>query len=124
MYLKQSFNLCEDCIWSIRSIIIETYSFSAFVFQIYNNMLDQTFSDYQNAPATLDISALTKPSENKTQSVNDYCRTHATEETKVEMSDSDTVAAEEELLKPSDTEWSVFTESWSNYFIFILKQFM
>lgn len=66
-------------------------------------MLDQTSSDYQNAPAILDISALTKQSE-KTQSANDYCQTHATEEIKVEMSESDTVAAEEKLLKPSDAE--------------------
>ncbi|XP_037613488.1 receptor-type tyrosine-protein kinase FLT3 isoform X1 [Sebastes umbrosus] len=70
--------------------------------KLYHNMLDLTPSDYQNAPAVLDISALTK--QNKTQSVNDYCRTHATEESKAEVSDSDTVAAEEKLEKPSDTE--------------------
>ncbi|KAM9337200.1 receptor-type tyrosine-protein kinase FLT3-like [Symphorus nematophorus] len=69
--------------------------------KLYHNMLDQTSSDYQNAPAVLDISTLTKQNETKTQSSNDYCRTHATEESKVKMSESDTVAAEEELLKPS-----------------------
>ncbi|XP_044031609.1 receptor-type tyrosine-protein kinase FLT3 isoform X2 [Siniperca chuatsi] len=67
--------------------------------KLYLNMLDQTSSDYQNAPAILDISALTKQNENKTQSANDYCRTHATEESK-----ADTVAAEEKLLKSYDTE--------------------
>lgn len=67
--------------------------------KLYHNMLDQSSSDNQNAPAILDISALTRQSENKTQTANNYCRTHATEESKV-----DTVAAEEELLKPSDTE--------------------
>ncbi|XP_070709307.1 receptor-type tyrosine-protein kinase FLT3 [Pempheris klunzingeri] len=72
--------------------------------KLYHNMLDQTSSDYQNAPAILDISALTKQSESKMQSANDYCRTHATEENKGETSDSDTVDAEEKLLKPSDTE--------------------
>ena len=66
-------------------------------------MLDQTSSEYQNPSAILDISALTKQNENKT--ANDYCQTHATEESKAEVSDSDTVAAEEKLVKPSDTEW-------------------
>ncbi|XP_054478724.1 receptor-type tyrosine-protein kinase FLT3 [Anoplopoma fimbria] len=72
--------------------------------KLYHNMLDQTDSDYQNAAAILDISALTTQNENKTQSTNDYCRTHATEESKAEVSDSDTVAAEEKLVKPPDTE--------------------
>ncbi|XP_070784269.1 receptor-type tyrosine-protein kinase FLT3 [Enoplosus armatus] len=70
--------------------------------KLYHNMLDQTSSDYQNPTTILDISALTKQNENKTQSANDYCRIHATEESKAEM--SDTVAIEEELLKPADTE--------------------
>lgn len=69
--------------------------------KLYHNMLDQTSSDYQNASAILDISALTKQSDIKTQSGNDYCRTHATEEIKAEVSDSD---AEEKLLKPSEPE--------------------
>lgn len=72
--------------------------------KLYHNMLDQTSSDYQNAPAILDISALTKQDKNKMQSANDYCRSHATEESKAEASDSDTAAAEEKLVKPSDTE--------------------
>ncbi|XP_039982503.1 receptor-type tyrosine-protein kinase FLT3 isoform X2 [Xiphias gladius] len=71
--------------------------------KLYHNMLDQTSSDYQNAPAILVISALTKQDENKTQLANDYCLTHATEVSKAEMSDSDTVT-EEKLLKPSDRE--------------------
>ncbi|TDG97302.1 hypothetical protein EPR50_G00224420 [Perca flavescens] len=70
--------------------------------ELYHNMLDQTSSEYQNPSAILVISALTKQNENKT--ANDYCQTHATEESKAEVSDSDTVAAEEKLVKPSDTE--------------------
>ncbi len=66
-------------------------------------MLDQTSSDYQNAAAILDISALTKQNKNQ-KSANDYCQTHAAEESKAETSDSDTVAAEEEPLKPPDAE--------------------
>ncbi|XP_041817621.1 receptor-type tyrosine-protein kinase FLT3 isoform X2 [Chelmon rostratus] len=72
--------------------------------ELYHNMSNQTSSDYQNTLVTLDISALTKQSESKTGSDNDYCQTHAAEESKEETSDSDTVAAEEKLLKPSDTE--------------------
>ncbi|XP_068588440.1 receptor-type tyrosine-protein kinase FLT3 [Cebidichthys violaceus] len=72
--------------------------------QLYHDMLDQTSSDYQNAAAILDISALTKQKENKNQSANDYCQTHATEESKAEVSDTDTVAADEKLVKPPDTE--------------------
>ncbi|XP_040922128.1 receptor-type tyrosine-protein kinase FLT3 [Toxotes jaculatrix] len=72
--------------------------------KLYHNMLDQTSSDYQNAAAILDSSALTKQDENKTQSGNDYCQAHATEESKAEMCDSDTVAADEKLLKPADPE--------------------
>lgn len=63
-------------------------------------MPDQTSSEYQNAPAINDISALTKQSESKTQLTNDYHRTNATEESRTEM--SETEAAEEKLLKPSD----------------------
>lgn len=72
--------------------------------ELYHNMSDQTCSDYQNAPAILDISALTKQNESKTESTNDYSQTHVTEEGKMEISDSDAVEAEEKLLKPSDTE--------------------
>ncbi|XP_008304578.1 receptor-type tyrosine-protein kinase FLT3 [Stegastes partitus] len=72
--------------------------------KLYHNMLDQTSSDYQNAAAVLDICALAKRDENKTQSANDYCQNHVSEESKVEIPESDTVAAEEEPLKPSDTE--------------------
>ncbi|XP_073344451.1 receptor-type tyrosine-protein kinase FLT3 [Pagrus major] len=72
--------------------------------QLYHNMLDQTSSDYQNAATVLDISAMAKQNESKTQSTNDYCQTNATEESKVEMCDSYTEAAEEELLKTPDAE--------------------
>lgn len=65
-------------------------------------MLDQTSSDYQNTSFVLDISSLEKRDENKAPSVNDYCRTYATEDNKAEM--SDTEAAEEKLMKPSDEE--------------------
>lgn len=52
------------------------------------------------------MSALTKASEEKkTQATNDYCQTCATEEKRAETCDGDTVAAEKELLKPSDAEW-------------------
>ncbi|XP_067341837.1 receptor-type tyrosine-protein kinase FLT3 isoform X1 [Channa argus] len=71
---------------------------------LYHNMLDQTSSDYQNPPTILDISALTKQDENKAQSANDYCQTTATEVSKAEVCDSDSVAAEEKLLKPCDGE--------------------
>ncbi|XP_062297514.1 receptor-type tyrosine-protein kinase FLT3 [Scomber scombrus] len=72
--------------------------------KLYHNMLNDYSCDYQNAPVILDISALTKQNENKTQSVNDYCKAHTTEESKAEMCDSDTVEAEEKLLKTSGTE--------------------
>ncbi|XP_069007814.1 receptor-type tyrosine-protein kinase FLT3 [Embiotoca jacksoni] len=45
--------------------------------KLYHNMLDQASSDYHNATAILDISALTNQVKNKTQSANDYCPTHA-----------------------------------------------
>ncbi|XP_059182503.1 receptor-type tyrosine-protein kinase FLT3 [Centropristis striata] len=70
--------------------------------KLYHNMLDQTSSDYQNTAAIVDISALTK--QNQTQSANDYCQTRATEENKAEVSESDTAAAEEKLVKSSDAE--------------------
>lgn len=70
--------------------------------KLYHNMLDQTSSDYQNASTIVDISALTKQNENKSQSANEYCQTHPTEERKAGI--SDTVAAEEEILKPSKKE--------------------
>nr|XP_019962663.1 PREDICTED: receptor-type tyrosine-protein kinase FLT3 [Paralichthys olivaceus] len=70
--------------------------------KLYHNILDQTSSDYQNALTVLDISASAKQEEKKTQSVNDYCQIQAAQESKAEM--SDTVAAQEKLLKPSDTE--------------------
>uniref|UniRef100_UPI0037E79CA3 receptor-type tyrosine-protein kinase FLT3 isoform X1 n=2 Tax=Semicossyphus pulcher TaxID=241346 RepID=UPI0037E79CA3 len=63
--------------------------------KLYHNMLDQTSSDYMNAAAVLDISALAAQNEKKTQSVGDYCQTQLTEESK---------AAEEKLLKPCDAE--------------------
>ncbi|XP_034999020.2 receptor-type tyrosine-protein kinase FLT3 [Hippoglossus stenolepis] len=72
--------------------------------KLYHNILDQTSSDYQNAAAVLDISALARQEENKTQSRNDYCQTQAAQDSKAEMSDSDNVAAEEKPLKPSDSE--------------------
>ncbi|KAK5877899.1 hypothetical protein CesoFtcFv8_025361 [Champsocephalus esox] len=67
--------------------------------QLYHNMPDQESSIYQNAAPILDISALTQQNENK--AANDYCRTHATEESKAEV--SETLAAEEKL-KTSDAE--------------------
>ncbi|XP_041670537.1 receptor-type tyrosine-protein kinase FLT3 [Cheilinus undulatus] len=71
--------------------------------KIYHNMTEQTSSIYQNAADVSDISALMKQSENNTPSANDYCRTQPTgEPTKEET--SDTVAAEEKLLKTSDTQ--------------------
>nr|XP_046226788.1 receptor-type tyrosine-protein kinase FLT3 isoform X2 [Scatophagus argus] len=70
--------------------------------KLYHNMLDQTSSDYQNALTVLDISTLTPQNESKT--ADDYRQAHAAEEIKVEMSDSDAVAAEEKPLKPADTE--------------------
>lgn len=66
-------------------------------------MFDQICCDYQNLSTIVEISALVKQSEeNKTQATNEYYRANATEESKAET--SDTLAAEKELLKPSDTE--------------------
>lgn len=72
--------------------------------KLYHNMLNESSCDYQNAPAILDISFLTKQNESKMQSANDYCQTHATEESKAEVCDSDTVETDEKLLKNSATE--------------------
>eukprot|EP00064_Thunnus_orientalis_P008696 superscaffoldBa00001055_g8719 len=72
--------------------------------KLYHNMLNESSCDYQNAPAILDISFLMKQSESKMQSANDYCQTHATEESKAEVCDSDTVESDEKLLKNSATE--------------------
>lgn len=72
--------------------------------QLYHNMPDQTSSDYHNTADVLDISALTKKKENKTQSANDYCRPRTTEESRAKVSDADTVAADEKLVKPADAE--------------------
>ncbi|KAL4001027.1 serine/threonine-protein kinase/endoribonuclease IRE1 [Sarotherodon galilaeus] len=72
---------------------------------LYQNTISRTSSDYQNASTIVDMSALTKASEEKkTQATNDYCQTCATEEKRAETCDGDTVAAEKELLKPSDAE--------------------
>lgn len=67
-----------------------------FLFQLYHNMMDQTSSEYQNAPATLEILAKEKTA----QSLNDYCSTHETKENKAEVFDT----AEEKLLKKCDVE--------------------
>lgn len=88
-------------------------------------MLDQTSDIYQNAATIVDISAMTKHNESKTQATNDYRQTNVTEESKEEMCDSDTEAAEEERLKPPDTEWSLdgdqtfFFSFKSSYLIFL-----
>lgn len=82
-------------------------------------MLDQTSDTYQNAATLLGISAMAKQSESKTQATHDYRQTNVTEESKVEMCDSDTEAAEEELLKPPDAEWSLDGDQTS---FFLLKQ--
>ncbi|KAL4001032.1 serine/threonine-protein kinase/endoribonuclease IRE1 [Sarotherodon galilaeus] len=72
---------------------------------LYQNTISRTSSDYQNASTIVDMSALTKASEEKkTQATNDYCQTCATEEKRAETCDGDTVADEKELLKPSDAE--------------------
>ncbi|XP_030612627.1 receptor-type tyrosine-protein kinase FLT3-like isoform X2 [Archocentrus centrarchus] len=73
--------------------------------KLYHNMFDQICGDYQNLSTTVDMSALMKQSEeNKTPAANDYCLACATEENYAETSDSNALAAEKELLKPSDTE--------------------
>ncbi|XP_008306226.2 receptor-type tyrosine-protein kinase FLT3 [Cynoglossus semilaevis] len=64
--------------------------------KLYHNMMDQTSSEYQNAPATLEILAKEKTA----QSLNDYCSTHETKENKAEVFDT----AEEKLLKKCDVE--------------------
>ncbi|XP_029384917.1 receptor-type tyrosine-protein kinase FLT3 isoform X2 [Echeneis naucrates] len=67
--------------------------------KLYHNMLDQK---YQNAAAILDISALAKQEENKTQLANDYCQTHVTEESKAGNCDS--TEAEKKSAKPSNSQ--------------------
>ncbi|XP_041824245.1 receptor-type tyrosine-protein kinase FLT3 [Melanotaenia boesemani] len=70
--------------------------------KLYHNMLDQTSSIYQNASTLLDISASTK--HHKSKSANDYCQAYMTEESKAEVSNSEVVTFEDELLKPSGAE--------------------
>ncbi|XP_062415145.1 receptor-type tyrosine-protein kinase FLT3-like isoform X2 [Pungitius pungitius] len=70
--------------------------------KLYHNTFDQTSGDYQNAATILDISALAKQGDNKTQSANDYRGLRATEEGKDAASDAE--AADEKLVRPPDTE--------------------
>lgn len=79
-------------------------------------MLDQTPSDYQNMSAITEISVLTKQNESKAS--NDYCQTHATEGGKEEITDSEAVAAEEKLLKPSDTQWCMLTKVFKPFSLY------
>ncbi|XP_040023465.2 receptor-type tyrosine-protein kinase FLT3 isoform X1 [Gasterosteus aculeatus] len=72
--------------------------------KLYHNTSDQTTSDYQNAATILDISALAKQDDNRTQSANDYRGIRATEESKDAASDTEPAAADEKLVKPPDTE--------------------
>ncbi|KAL6097851.1 flt3 [Pungitius sinensis] len=70
--------------------------------KLYHNTFDQTSGDYQNAATILDISALAKQGDNKTQSANDYRGIRATEEGKDAASDAE--AADKKLVRPPDTE--------------------
>lgn len=88
----------EHCLWPKSTI-------SPFLFQLYHNTSDQTTSDYQNAATILDISALAKQDDNRTQSANDYRGIRSTEESKDAASDTEPAAADEKLVKPPDTEW-------------------
>ncbi|XP_068160051.1 receptor-type tyrosine-protein kinase FLT3 isoform X2 [Antennarius striatus] len=72
--------------------------------EFYLYMRDQTASDYHNASAILDTSALTKQSEGKTQLANDYCQTYTTEKSEVDKSQSEVMGVEEKLLKPADAK--------------------
>ncbi|XP_076027406.1 receptor-type tyrosine-protein kinase FLT3-like [Genypterus blacodes] len=63
--------------------------------KLYHNMLDQTTSNYQNAPTATDISALARIKESKNQSGNNYCQTTTEEKT-----ESVAVAADDMHLKP------------------------
>ncbi|RVE58833.1 hypothetical protein OJAV_G00197880 [Oryzias javanicus] len=67
--------------------------------KLYHNMLNQMDTDYQNAETILDISALIKQNENKTESANDYTQAQTNGKRQAEPE-----AADEELLKPSASE--------------------
>ncbi|KAM4544380.1 receptor-type tyrosine-protein kinase FLT3-like [Fundulus diaphanus] len=73
--------------------------------KLYQNMLDQTSSDYQNASTHVDISALVKESESKTVAANDYCKANLKEQTQAEASKWEAaVEVEAEPLKLSGGE--------------------
>ncbi|KAM3860707.1 receptor-type tyrosine-protein kinase FLT3-like [Diretmus argenteus] len=71
--------------------------------KLYHNAPDQDSGDwvYQNAPAILDISALTKE-ENQTQS-NQYCLAHATEDMMTTTSGSDAGTSDDKYVKSPGT---------------------
>ncbi|KAM6900550.1 receptor-type tyrosine-protein kinase FLT3-like [Xenentodon cancila] len=72
--------------------------------KLYHNMLDQTCSDYQNSSVIFDNSALAQHNKSKPEGTNNYCRPYATEESKEGALNSEAAGAEEEPLKPSDTQ--------------------
>ncbi|XP_029955806.1 receptor-type tyrosine-protein kinase FLT3 [Salarias fasciatus] len=71
--------------------------------KLYHNVLDQTYSDYQNSSTILDISALTRKNKGSTPSANNYCQARPTEGGNAAET-PDVVESEKELLKQPDTE--------------------
>ncbi|XP_034024960.1 receptor-type tyrosine-protein kinase FLT3 [Thalassophryne amazonica] len=72
--------------------------------KLYHNTIDQISTDHHNEAAVLDIEALTKQNENKSQQANEYCQT------KTSVVESDTVTDEDKYLKSPSTERSPATE--------------
>ncbi|KAM8823818.1 receptor-type tyrosine-protein kinase FLT3-like isoform 2-T2 [Spinachia spinachia] len=70
--------------------------------KLYHNAFDRTPSDYQNAATILDISALAKQDDVRTQSANDYRAICATGESKDAASDME--ASARKLVRPPDAE--------------------
>ncbi|XP_028289690.1 receptor-type tyrosine-protein kinase FLT3 [Gouania willdenowi] len=70
--------------------------------KLYHTTLDQTSTDYKNTSAILDVCALTNLNKTNTPLGNEYSPIPLSETNKAEG--SDTVEAEEKLLKPCDAD--------------------
>ncbi|KAJ0022934.1 hypothetical protein NQD34_015068 [Periophthalmus magnuspinnatus] len=63
--------------------------------KLYHNTLDSNSTDYQNTSSFMEITALTKETENKTATGNDYCPSYKAEESEGKVFSTDTA---EEVL--------------------------
>ncbi|XP_020781285.2 receptor-type tyrosine-protein kinase FLT3 [Boleophthalmus pectinirostris] len=67
--------------------------------KLYHNMLDSNSNDYQNITSVMDITALTKQTENKTAKTgNDYCPSYKAEESEGKVFSTDTAEEDGKLL--------------------------